>query len=86
MVLLAFLAYHILGEAITGGTFGKGIVKIRVVNEDGEHLSLNAAIVRNILRPVDAIFFYLVGGVFALASPLGQRLGDRAAHTVVVRR
>jgi uncharacterized RDD family membrane protein YckC len=57
-----------------------------VVDEHGEHPTLSAAVVRNILRPVDALFFYLVGAVFALMSPLGQRLGDRAAHTVVVRR
>jgi uncharacterized RDD family membrane protein YckC len=86
MVLVVFLAYYALGEALTGGTLGKGIMKIRVVGERGEHLSVGAAIVRNLLRPVDALFFYLVGAVFALASPLGQRLGDRAAHTVVVRR
>lgn len=86
LALVVFLAYYILGEALTGGTFGKGMVRIRVVNEHGEHPSVSAAIVRNILRPVDALFFYLVGAAFALASPLGQRLGDRAAHTVVVRR
>jgi uncharacterized RDD family membrane protein YckC len=86
LVLVAFLTYYTLGEALTGGTLGKGIVKIRVVGERGEHPSLGAAVVRNLLRPVDALFFYLVGAGFALASPLGQRLGDRAAHTVVVRR
>lgn len=86
MVLVAFLAYYILGEALTGGTLGKGMVRIRVVDEHGEHPSVSASIVRNVLRPVDALFFYLVGAAFALTSPLGQRLGDRAAHTVVVRR
>ena len=86
MVLVAFLAYYTLGEALTGGTFGKGIMKIRVVDERGEHPSPRAAVVRNVLRPVDALVFYLVGAMFAVASPLGQRLGDRAAHTVVVRR
>ena len=86
MVLVVFLAYYIFGEALTGGTVGKGMVRIRVVNEHGEHPSVSAAIVRNILRPVDALFFYLVGAAFALTSPHGQRFGDRAAHTVVVRR
>ena len=55
MVLVVFLAYYILGEALTGGTVGKGMVRIRVVNEHGEHPSVSAAIVRNILRPVDAL-------------------------------
>ncbi len=38
------------------------------------------------IRVVDALFFYLVGFLFALTSTRGQRLGDRAAHTIVVRR
>jgi uncharacterized RDD family membrane protein YckC len=57
-----------------------------VVGQDGEEVTFGAAVVRNLLRVVDALFFYLVGFVFALLSTRGQRLGDRAAHTVVVRR
>jgi uncharacterized RDD family membrane protein YckC len=86
MLLLVSIAYYVLCEALTGSTLGKRIVKIRVVDEDGSHPTLIAAVVRNVLRPVDAFFFYVVGAVFALTSPLGQRLGDRVAHTVVVRR
>jgi uncharacterized RDD family membrane protein YckC len=72
--------------AATGATLGKRMVGIRVVGEDGEHVTIGAAIVRNLLRLVDALFFYLVAFVFAVTSTRGQRLGDRAAHTVVVRR
>jgi uncharacterized RDD family membrane protein YckC len=38
-----------------------------------------------LLRLVDCLFFYLVGAIFALTSLRGQRLGDRAALTLVVR-
>jgi uncharacterized RDD family membrane protein YckC len=79
------LLYYIVCEALTGMTIGKRIVGIRVVAEDGEHVSLGAAVVRNLLRPVDGLFFYLVGAIFALTSPHRQRLGDRAAGTLVVR-
>jgi uncharacterized RDD family membrane protein YckC len=79
------LLYYIVCEALTGMTIGKRIVGIRVVGEDGEHVSLGAAVVRNLLRPVDGLFFYLVGALFALTSPHRQRLGDRAAGTLVVR-
>jgi uncharacterized RDD family membrane protein YckC len=85
-LLAVGLGYYVVCEALTGMTVGKRMVGIRVVDENGEHLSLAAAVVRNVLRLVDAFFFYLVGAIFALASPLGQRLGDRAAGTVVVRR
>jgi uncharacterized RDD family membrane protein YckC len=84
-VLLA-LGYYVFCEAATGATLGKRMVGIHVVGEDGEHLTFGAAVIRNLLRLVDCLFFYLVGAIFALTSQQGQRLGDRAAHTLVVRR
>ena len=80
------LGYYVLCEAATGATLGKRMVGIQVVGEGGLHLTLGAAVVRNLLRVVGSLFFYLVGAIFALTSPHGQRLGDRAAHTFVVRR
>jgi uncharacterized RDD family membrane protein YckC len=86
LFLLLGLAYYVLCEAATGATLGKRIVGIHVIGEDGKHLTFGAAVVRNLLRLVDCLFFYLVGAIFALTSQHGQRLGDRAAHTLVVRR
>jgi uncharacterized RDD family membrane protein YckC len=86
LLLALGLAYYILCEATTGMTVGKRLVGIRVVDDEGDPLGLGAAVVRNVLRLVDGLFFYLVGALFALTSPRGQRLGDRAAHTLVVRR
>jgi uncharacterized RDD family membrane protein YckC len=84
--LLLALSYYVFCEAATGATLGKRIVGIRVMGEDGERLTFRAAVIRNLLRLVDCLFFYLVGAIFALTSQHGQRLGDRAAHTLVVRR
>jgi hypothetical protein len=43
-------------------------------------------LIRNLLRLVDFLpFGYLVGGAVLFASPRGQRLGDVAAGTLVVR-
>jgi uncharacterized RDD family membrane protein YckC len=86
LILLLGLGYYVFSEAATGATLGKRIVGICVVGEDGKHLTFGAAVVRNVLRLVDCLFFYLVGAIFALTSQQGQRLGDRAAHTLVVRR
>lgn len=84
--LFLVTCYYVLAESLTGTTVGKWLVGIRVVEEDGGQISFGAAVVRNILRPVDSLFMCLVGAIFAAGSPRGQRLGDRAAHTVVVRR
>jgi uncharacterized RDD family membrane protein YckC len=86
LFLLLALGYYVFCEAATGATLGKRIVGIHVIGEDGEQLTFGAAVVRNLLRLVDCLLFYLVGAIFALTSQHGQRLGDRAAHTLVVRR
>jgi len=85
LLLALGVGYYTFCEAATGATLGKRLVGIRVVGEDGDPLTFGAAIVRNLLRVVDALFFYLVGFLFAATSSRGQRLGDRAAHTIVVR-
>ena len=86
LFLTLTIGYYVFCEAATGATLGKRMVGIQVIGEDGEQLTFGASLVRNLLRLVDCLFFYLVGGIFALTSPHGQRLGDRAAHTLVVRR
>jgi uncharacterized RDD family membrane protein YckC len=86
LMLALALGYYVVCEAATGMTLGKRMVGIRVVGEGGEHVTFAAAFVRDLLRVVDALFFYLVGFLFAVTSFRGQRLGDRAAHMIVVRR
>jgi len=86
LILGLGLGYYVVCEAATGMTVGKRIVGIRVVDDEGDPWGIGASVVRNVLRLVDGLFFYLVGALFALASSRGQRLGDRAAHTLVVRR
>lgn len=86
LFLALALGYYVLGEALTGMTLGKRLVGIQVVGEDGERATFGAVLVRNLFRPIDALFFYLVAAIFAWKSERGQRLGDLAANTVVVRR
>ena len=83
---LLSILYYIVMEATQGATFGKMALGLRVVKLDGSPISWDASIIRNVLRVVDGLFFYLVGAIFVWNSPLRQRLGDRAAGTVVVRR
>ncbi|OHE81350.1 MAG: transporter [Verrucomicrobia bacterium RIFCSPLOWO2_12_FULL_64_8] len=70
----------------SGQTLGKRLVRLRVVDERGLRLTFAQVVLRNLLRFVDALpAAYLVGGLAALFSRRGQRLGDLAAGTIVVR-
>ncbi|MEJ2523840.1 MAG: RDD family protein [Gammaproteobacteria bacterium] len=81
------VGYFTLLEAKWNGqSLGKKVVGIQVVREDGLPIDLNAALIRNILRIVDGFAFYLVAAIFVWTSDRKQRLGDRIAHTVVVKR
>jgi len=81
-----WLLYFTLLEGRYGQTVGKMAVKIRVVKEaDGSPITYEQSAVRNILRIIDAIIFYLVGAVLIWSSDRKQRLGDRIGHTIVVK-
>lgn len=80
------LIYYMVLEATQGATLGKIALGLRVVKLDGSPISWSESILRNLLRIIDAFFLYLVAAIFVETSPLKQRLGDKAAHTVVVRR
>jgi uncharacterized RDD family membrane protein YckC len=79
--------YYILLEGYLGQTLGKMLLGIKVVREDnGEVPGLGGATMRTLLRLVDGLFSYLVAFISVLISGKNQRLGDMAAHTLVVRK
>ena len=81
------MAYYVLMEGYLGQTVGKMLSGIKVVREDtGEVPGIKAAAIRSVLRIVDGLFSYLVAFVTVLISGKNQRLGDMAAHTLVVRK
>ena len=87
MATVLWLAYMTLMEARYGASFGKRARGLRVVMEDGEPVTSEAALIRNLMRFLDAFPYvvpYLVGAVAASGSPVMQRLGDRVAETMVV--
>jgi uncharacterized RDD family membrane protein YckC len=68
-----------------GQTIGKRVLGLRVMDANGLRLQFHQVLLRNILRPVDALpAFYLIGGLACLLSRRAQRLGDLAAGTIVV--
>ena len=81
------IGYFVLLEGFNQGqTLGKSLVNIRVVTDSGGELELEGAVIRNVLRIVDALpFLYLVGIVLISASDEEKRLGDMVGKTVVVK-
>ncbi len=86
-VLVITFGYDILFETLDSGrTPGKRAASIRVVRMGGQPVGFVSAAIRNLLRLVDMLpFFYAVGIIAILTSRHGQRVGDLAAGTVVVR-
>ncbi|MEK6743050.1 MAG: RDD family protein [Nitrospirota bacterium] len=77
--------YHSLLEGLYGQTLGKKLCGIRVLKADFTPCGLSAGFLRNLLRIVDAFFYYLVAAISLAGTMKWQRLGDLVAETVVVR-
>ena len=80
------ILYYVGLEATQGATLGKMILGLRIVKTDGSPIGWSESIVRNLLRIIDGLVGYLVGAILIWTSPTRQRLGDRVAGTVVIRR
>lgn len=84
---LPIFLYHLLCEALLDGqSLGKMQMHIKVIKVDGSLPSFGAYLLRWLLRPVDIGFFS--GGIAVLSIAIttkGQRLGDLAAGTTVVK-
>jgi uncharacterized RDD family membrane protein YckC len=82
---LLIIIYFLYMEATQGATFGKKILGLRIVKEDGSPIGWRESIIRNLLRIIDGLLAYIVGAIFIWTSPRKQRFGDKAAHTVVIK-
>jgi uncharacterized RDD family membrane protein YckC len=86
---LLTLFYYFVLEGLLGATVGKFLFGVRVVRDDGSKMGWGGSATRNVLRIVDLFPFvipYLLGSVMIwTGGPQKQRIGDRAANTVVIR-
>src|SRR5207248_9104662 len=65
--VLAF-AYYVGTETAIGGSLGKIAIGLRVVHADGCAIGWGQSLVRNVLRPIDFLFIYLVAAVSVWSS------------------
>ncbi len=84
IISIIFFSYHFLFELFTDGqSVGKITQKIRVVKSTGESAGFFQYFIRALLRPVDSVFG--LGIVVMIFNKNGQRLGDIAAATIVIK-
>ena len=86
LVGIIAIAYYVVMEQMYGGTVGKLALGLKVVKIDGTAMDWQTAIVRTLLRIVDGFFVYLIGAILVWTSPTKQRLGDKVAKTLVVKK
>lgn len=84
--VVIFFAYYIVFEALYRATPGKMLLRLQVARDDGRSISWADSTVRNLFRLIDGLILYIVGAAFVWLSARKQRLGDRVAGTVVVRK
>jgi len=87
LLFLPILFYDLACETFfQGKSFGKMIMKIKVVKTDGTQANFGAYLLRWLLRIIDMRLF---NGAIALITILingkGQRIGDLAAGTTVIK-
>jgi uncharacterized RDD family membrane protein YckC len=87
--LCVYLLYFIALEGTYGQTIGKKATRIKVVKEDGSPITYREAVIRTFVGVVDGLPIIipgLIGCIVIWRSDKKQRIGDLAAHTVVVAK
>ncbi|MGN8071198.1 RDD family protein [Mucilaginibacter sp. SG564] len=85
VIPLAKIIYHIVMESsVKQATYGKQMLKIKVVDMNGDRISTGKAISRNLLKLLSALPFCL-GYVIAFFNKKQQCLHDMLANTLVIK-
>lgn len=87
VMFLVIFGYTIYFEGTQKGqTPGKRAIGIRVVDEkSGKNITLEQAVIRNILRIIDNQIIGLVAFILIVVTEKRQRIGDMLAKTIVVQ-
>jgi len=89
ILVITFLLWYFVPEAIWGATLGKRIFGLTVVRLDGSQAAWRESFWRTILRLVEVnpvLLGVIPGGLVVTYSKRAERLGDMIGHALVVRR
>lgn len=87
LLFLPAFFYDLLCEVfLNGQSFGKKIMKIRVVKLNGSNPAFINYFLRWILKPIEVFFAYgSIALITILINGKGQRIGDLAGNTTVIK-
>ncbi len=87
LILMIPLSFYALAlELMTNGqSIGKRIMKLKIVKTDGSSPNFLAYLIRWVFRLIDVLPFGSIATLTIILNNKGQRLGDLAAGTAVVR-
>jgi len=89
LIILAFIPYffyHLTFEiTMHGQSIGKKTMNIKVVKLDGTEATISGYLLRWLIRPIDIVFYGGIAILFIIVGGKGQRLGDLAAGTTVIK-
>jgi uncharacterized RDD family membrane protein YckC len=80
----AIYIFFTFAEGFGGRTPGKYFAKTRVVTTKGNQINLAQSLIRNVVRVVDILGFYILALIVMKFSHFRQRIGDHFAGTVVI--
>ena len=83
-VFVSVFLYHTLLEGFAGTTPGKLVMGLRVVNT-GDRRMIVAVALRNLLRLVDGLAFYLPAFLVSAHNKNHRRIGDYVGGTAVIQ-
>jgi len=88
LVPVLFWAIITIGlEQWNGASFGNSIVRLTPISikNNNQNLTFSQSLKRNLISPVDMLFFGLIGIITIKNTDKNQRLGDIWANTIVVK-
>jgi uncharacterized RDD family membrane protein YckC len=86
VLTILWVVYYMVCEVSFRATIGKAIVGIEIGSAESYPYAAEQAVRRNLMRPIDAIGFYLLGFLMAVSSKRHQTIGDRVAGTAVYEK
>lgn len=81
--LFSMLYFILMESSASQASIGKQVMRIKVVDENGQRLDFSKAIIRNLMKMVSAAIL-LIGFIMVLFDERKRALHDMVAHTFVV--